>query len=70
MVCQTEKIYSLITPYCTIIAFTITNADPVGPGLLTANSASDAVTGNPPADVVTAKLAFIDRELLVSVPTG
>lgn len=45
-------------------------ADPVGPILFMANSANDAVVGNPASDVVTAKLALIARELLTGILNG
>lgn len=59
-----------VTPYTVTTAFTVMYADPVGPIVFMANSANDAVTGNPANDVVTAKLALIARELLTGILNG
>lgn len=45
-------------------------AAPCGPIKVETNNAYDAVVGNPPRDVATAKLALAAKELLNGIPSG
>lgn len=67
---QTGKIYSLKNSYISLITFTVSYAGPTGPIEPLTNSARDAVVGNPASDVVNAKLALTESELLNGTPKG